>query len=65
MKVGDLVRGEMWEGWVGPSRSMTGIIVRESPRSNSWGDEDHRWWVVLCEDGKLIEEVENYMELVK
>ena len=65
MKVGDLVRGKVWPDFTGPSRLVIGIIVRESPRTNWWGDERYVWWVVVCDDGKLIEETENYMELVK
>lgn len=65
MKPGDLVRCRRWEGWAEPGISTIGIIVRESPRTNSWGDENYRWWVVLCGNEKLIEEVENYMELMR
>ena len=41
-----------------------GIIVRESDRTNEWGDELYRWWWVLCDDGRLVEEVEGNLELV-
>ncbi len=42
--------------------SMVGIIIRESPRSNWWGDEYTRWYVILGENGKIVEEVEKYLE---
>jgi hypothetical protein len=43
---------------------MTGIIIKESDRSNTWGDEHHQWWTVLCEGGALVDEVETMMEVI-
>ncbi len=41
---------------------MIGIIIRESDRSNWWGDSYTRWYVILAENGKIVEEVEKYIE---
>lgn len=43
---------------------MTGIVLRESDRSNWWGDEYIRWYEILAENGKIVEEVEKYLEEV-
>jgi hypothetical protein len=56
MKPGDLVRGKLG--------SLVGIIIKESDRSNTWGDERHQWWTVLCEGGVLVDEVETLMEVI-
>ena len=62
MKPGDLVVGRQ-EGRSGTP--LTGILLYESPRTNWWGDQQHRWWFVLCHDGLIVEETENYMDVVK
>ena len=62
MKSGDLVVGRQ-EGRNG--KPITGIILYESPRTNWWDNQKHTWWYVLCEDGIIVEEVENYMDPVK
>jgi hypothetical protein len=41
---------------------MIGIIICESDRSNWWGDIYTRWYRLLAENGKIVEEVENYIE---
>jgi len=79
MKVGDMVeldllnyvRSDYLRGLgsmnIDPSRLLPrskGVIVRESDRSNEWGGDLHRWWWVLCDDGRLVEEVEGNLELV-
>ena len=79
MKVGDMVRldhvnyessdylkgigsmhGDSTKDWY----RGRGVIVRESDRTNEWGGDLHRWWWVLCDDGRLVEEVEGNLELV-
>lgn len=61
MKPGDLIRGKQgfWKG-----TPLVGIIIRESDRSNTWGDEKHQWWTVLCEGGVVVDEVETMMEVI-
>jgi hypothetical protein len=61
VKPGDLVRNKVGGFWGVP---MTGIIIRESDRSNTWGDEKHQWWTVLCEGGVVVDEVETMMEVI-
>ena len=61
VKPGDLVRNKVGGFWGVP---MTGIIIKESDRSNTWGDERHQWWAVLCEGGVLVDEVESLMEVI-
>ena len=63
MKPGDLVRnkvGGFWDVHV----PMTGIIIKESDRSNTWGDERHQWWTVLCAGGAVVDEVEELLEVI-
>ena len=61
MKPGDLIRGKQgfWKG-----TPLVGIIIKESDRSNTWGDEKHQWWTVLCEGGVVVDEVETMMEVI-
>lgn len=61
MKPGDLVRGKQGSFKGTP---LVGIIIKESDRSNTWGDERHQWWTVLCEGGVLVDEVETMMEVI-
>ena len=61
MKPGDLVRGKQGSFKGTP---LVGIIVKESDRSNTWGDERHQWWTVLCEGGVLVDEIESLMEVI-
>lgn len=61
MKPGDLIRGKQgfWKG-----TPLVGIIIKESDRSNTWGDDRHQWWTVLCEGGVVVDEIESLMEVV-
>ena len=61
MKPGDLIRGKQgfWKG-----TPLVGIIIKESDRSNTWGDDRHQWWTVLCEGGVVVDEVETMMEVI-
>ena len=61
MRPGDLVRGKQgfWKG-----TPLVGIIIKASDRSNTWGDERHQWWTVLCEGGVLVDEIESLMEVI-
>ena len=61
MKPGDLVRGKQGSFKGTP---LVGIIIKESDRSNTWGDERHQWWTVLCEGGVVVDEVETMMEVI-
>ena len=61
MRPGDLVRGKQGSFKGTP---LVGIIIKESDRSNTWGDERHQWWTVLCEGGVLVDEVESLMEVI-
>lgn len=38
-----------------------GIILRESRRTNRWGDRINRWWWILMSNGEITEEVETAM----
>ena len=48
-----------------PGYPILGIIVSESPRTNTWGGKVIRWWWVLTVDGRLEQEVEGYMEIIQ
>ena len=61
MRPGDLVRGKQGSFKGTP---LVGIIIKESDRSNTWGDERHQWWTVLCEGGALVDEVEELLEVI-
>jgi hypothetical protein len=61
VRPGDLVRGKQGSFKGTP---LVGIIIKESDRSNTWGDERHQWWTVLCEGGVLVDEVESLMEVI-
>lgn len=67
MKPGDLVKGKPYNTRFSGAviTPMTGIIIRESSRTNHWGDTIHKWWWILTENGQMIEEVENYIENVQ
>lgn len=43
---------------------MLGIILSESDRSNWWGNEYTRWYKILAENGKIVEEVERYLDAI-
>ena len=61
MRPGDLVRGKQGSFKGTP---LVGIIIKESDRSNTWGDERHQWWTVLCEGGAVVDEVEELLEVI-
>jgi len=61
VRPGDLVRGKQGSFKGTP---LVGIIIKESDRSNTWGDERHQWWTVLCEGGALVDEIESLMEVI-
>ena len=61
VRPGDLVRGK--QGFF-KGTPLVGIIIKESDRSNTWGDERHQWWTVLCEGGALVDEVEELLEVI-
>jgi len=61
VKPGDLVRNKVGGFWGVP---MTGIIIKESDLRNTWGDEKHQWWTVMCEGGVVVDEVETMMEVI-
>lgn len=44
--------------------AMKGIILRESQRSNWWGDTYTRWYEVLTETGKIVDELEKYLDAI-
>jgi hypothetical protein len=41
-----------------------GMIVKESDRTNEWGEEVNRWWWVFVVGVGVMEEVEKYLEEV-
>lgn len=43
---------------------MVGIILYESDRSNWWGETYTRWYKILAENGKIVEEVETYIDAI-
>jgi hypothetical protein len=61
VRPGDLVQGKQGSFKGTP---LVGIIIKESDRSNTWGDERHQWWTVLCEGGVLVDEIESLMEVI-
>lgn len=65
MKPGDLVRGKHYGSKIGVNfEPLAGIIIRESERTNTWGEKKYHWWWILSETGQLIEEEEGYLELL-
>jgi hypothetical protein len=57
---GTLVRGIPYaSGYV--QYPLIGIVICESERSNWWGDEYTRWYKILAENEKIIEEIEEYI----
>lgn len=61
--VGTLVRGVPFSGTF-LQHPMKGIILCESDRSNWWGDTYTRWYKILTENGKIVEEVEKYLDAI-
>ena len=62
MKPGDLVL-LTFAGDLHWNRRM-GMIVKESDRTNEWGEEVNRWWWVFVVGVGVMEEVEKYLEEV-
>ena len=61
IKPGDLVKG-LQNGRKGTV--LTGIIIKESDRTNHWADKAYFWWWILTNEGDIIEEVEGYFEKI-
>ena len=61
IKPGDLVKG-LQNGRKGTV--LTGIIIKESDRTNHWADKAYFWWWILTNEGDIIEEVECYFEKI-
>lgn len=61
MKAGDFVRGDELH-WTGDI--PYGIVVGPSPRTNTWGDIEHRWWLILLLGGFICEDTETVWEVV-
>lgn len=61
IKPGDLVKG-LQNGRKGTV--LTGIIIKESDRTNHWADKAYVWWWILTNEGDIIEEVEGYFEKI-
>ena len=61
IKPGDIVKG-LQNGRKGTV--LTGIIIKESDRTNHWADKAYFWWWILTNEGNLIEEVEGYFEKI-
>lgn len=64
MKPGDFVRGFLPLQGLSTLTPICGLVIKPSSRSNSWGEIDYAWWWVLTEDGALVEELENRMEII-
>jgi len=64
MKPGDFVREKLPLVASNSMRPLCGLIIRPSSRSNTWDEIDYAWWWVLTEDGTLVEELENRLELI-
>lgn len=60
MKPGDMVKAK----FANTGLEGTGIIICESPRSNSWGHVYYTWWRVLSDRGHIIDELADNMEVV-
>ena len=61
IKPGDLVKG-LQNGRKGTV--LTGIIIKESDRTNHWADKAYFWWWILTNEGNLIEDVEGCFEKI-
>ena len=62
IKPGDLVKGMYKTGRNGGI--LTGIIIKESDRTNHSGDGIYVWWWILTNEGNLIEDVEGCFEKI-
>ena len=61
IKPGDLVKG-LQNGRKGTV--LTGIIIKESDRTNHWADKTYVWWWILTNEGDIIEDVEGCFEKI-
>lgn len=62
MKPGDLVVGKSPDGLtrsMAAFRPVAGILL-ERVHDNS----PNKWWKVLCDDGLVVEETEQYMDIL-
>ena len=62
MKPGDLVMGKQPDGLVRNGllrRVVTGILLGRIHTKSP-----NKWWTVLCDDGFIVEETEEYMALL-
>ena len=68
MKAGDLIRSKFNHTRMQPGiagRTVTGIILGDSPALvREWGGRKSQWWRVLCDDGRIVEELESNIERV-
>lgn len=62
IKPGDLIKGLYKTGHNGAI--LTGIIIKESDRTNHWADETYVWWWILTNEGDIIEDVEGCFEKI-
>jgi hypothetical protein len=62
--IGDLIRCTRRSDGRPVWRSPTGIIIGESQRTSWFGKPYIRWYIILKEDGEIIEEVEEYLEVI-
>jgi hypothetical protein len=63
MKPGDLVQGTT--AWGTLPFPNIGLLLKESPRTNVWGDEVYVWWYILTEEGIVVEDVGYALKLVQ
>lgn len=62
IKPGDLIKGLYKNGRNGAI--LTGIIIKESDRTNHWADKTYVWWWILTNEGDIIEDVEGCFEKI-
>jgi len=63
VKPGDLVVGKVPDGLtrnMATFRPVTGILLKRIHYKSP-----NKWWTVLCEDGLVVEETEQYMTLIR
>lgn len=60
---GDLIQGVPW-GSEYVQYPMKGIVLGESDRSTFVGDVFVRWYRILTEEGRIVEELERLIEPV-
>jgi hypothetical protein len=62
IKPGDLIKGMYKTGR--NDEILTGIIIKESDRTNHWADKIYVWWWILTSEGDIIEDVEGCFEKI-